>query len=185
MEEATPDLAARIAHLERQNSELRAEIYVLTDTITLKEMGAFGRCAVRDCEDGWWRMSGIPLCKGHLRTAAYEYDAKVFQPLLHGMSAPEPVPEPERSSPAVYYFRMENRVKIGTTTNLRLRMNTMYVQPEQLLAIEPGSYEQEGKRHKQFAHLRVGRTELFDTNQALLDHIASVRSMFGDPLQFI
>jgi hypothetical protein len=184
VDDHTPDLAETVARLERQNSELRTRIYDLVDTIQLKEMGVFGRCAVRDCE-GSWKMTRVPLCNVHLRHAAWDYQEKIIDPLKYGDEGRPPDPPAPKSSPAVYYIRMDRRIKIGTTTNLKLRMSAFHAQPDQLLAIEPGDQTHEHKRHKQFAHLRLGRTELFEIAPDLTDHVATVRGMFGDPLVFL
>lgn len=45
----------------------------------------------------------------------------------------------------VYYMRIGNRVKIGFTTNLARRL--IYINPEELLATEPGDNGLEQRRH--------------------------------------
>lgn len=72
----------------------------------------------------------------------------------------------------VYYMRVGNRVKIGTTTNLRMRLAS--INPEELLAKEPGGYQLERSRHAQFKSLRtVG--EWFKYEGALVDHIEKLK----------
>lgn len=74
----------------------------------------------------------------------------------------------------VYYARLGNRVKIGYTTDLPTRMAT--IQPEELLATEPGGPDVESRRHRQFATLRVVG-EWFRHEQPLIDHITALPKM--------
>lgn len=168
--------------LEAENAELRARIYELMDIIQLKEIGILGQCAVAECP-GWWEMAPVPLCDGHLATAARDYQERILKPLLYG-DTPEAVDQ-TKSTPAVYYIRFGDLVKIGTTTNLKSRLRAFCAFEDQLLAVEPGGYEQERKRHRQFADLRVPRTELFRTDARLTAHIGSARDAFGDPKAFM
>lgn len=79
----------------------------------------------------------------------------------------------------VYYIRFGNRVKIGFTTSLRSRVMALPV--DEVMAAEPGSYDIEAQRHKQFAaDLAAGR-EWFNPSGALMAHVAGVREVHGDP----
>jgi hypothetical protein len=78
----------------------------------------------------------------------------------------------------VYYVRIRDLIKIGTTTNMKDRMNKLLA--DEVLATEPGGEELERMRHKQFAHLKV-RGERFDPGPDLLSHIAMIREHFGEP----
>lgn len=78
----------------------------------------------------------------------------------------------------VYYLRLGNRVKIGTSTDLPGRM--LVVPHEELLAFEFGSYKEERARHLQFAHARVVG-EWFDMQDAeLTSWIDSLRAGIED-----
>lgn len=79
----------------------------------------------------------------------------------------------ERQISIVYYMRIGDRVKIGTTTNLKRRRAE--INPEELLATEPGWYDREEQRHLQFAHLRT-HGEWFRLEGELQDHIDELRS---------
>lgn len=88
----------------------------------------------------------------------------------------------------VYYVRLgPDRIKIGTTTSLRVRMSDLRVRSmEDVLAAEPGGRMVERERHKQFKHLRMrGRygalLEEFSEADDLMAHIAATRERFGDP----
>lgn len=96
--------------------------------------------------------------------------------------APNPRPTPPHlrpdALPVVYYLRFGDRIKIGTTSDLRSRLAAL--PPGDLLAIEPGTYDLERQRHTQFAlHHLAG--EWFQDGAALQDHIRQVRAEHGDP----
>lgn len=61
---------------------------------------------------------------------------------------------PTAEPPVVYYLRLGDHVKIGTTVDLRKRM-MVYPPRTLLLATEPGNRVTENIRHAEFAHLRV------------------------------
>ena len=74
--------------------------------------------------------------------------------------------------PKVYYLRLNDLIKIGTTGNLKSRLSS-YPPGCVLLATEPGSTETEAQRHAQFARYRV-RGEWFRPGESLLAHIATL-----------
>jgi len=74
----------------------------------------------------------------------------------------------------VYYMRIGDRVKIGMSTNLRKRLES--INPEELLAIEKGGRPIEAARHKQFAGLRT-HGEWFRLEGALIEHIERLRTI--------
>ena len=73
----------------------------------------------------------------------------------------------------VYYLQFGDRIKIGTTTNIGSRMHS--VPWEQILLMEPGSYEVEKKRHKQFRASHV-TLEWFAPSADLMDFIDERRA---------
>lgn len=79
----------------------------------------------------------------------------------------------------VYYIRFGDRIKIGTTYSLRRRLSSLPV--DELLAIEHGSYDQEAKRHEQFAETRIGSTEWFHASPELEAHIRRLSAGVEDP----
>lgn len=79
----------------------------------------------------------------------------------------------KRAAGVVYYVRIGEHIKIGTTTNLVRRMTELYVQPGALLATEPGGADVESLRHREYADERFGR-ELFEPSDRLLAHIESL-----------
>jgi hypothetical protein len=81
--------------------------------------------------------------------------------------------ENTRHDPIVYYMRLGNRVKIGTTTNLPLRREA--IQSEEVMVIEDGGYKLEASRHRQFADLRTSG-EWFRWEEPLISHIERLRA---------
>jgi hypothetical protein len=101
-------------------------------------------------------------------------------------SAPGPptTPFPSREQMAatgvVYYIRRGEFVKIGTTIRLKSRMQALA--PDEVLAVEPGSYQLERRMHKRFAHLQAPfMREYFRIEPELTDHIAKVVELNGPP----
>jgi hypothetical protein len=81
----------------------------------------------------------------------------------------------QRESKAqVYYARLGNRVKIGFSFDVKRRM--ISIQPEELMATEPGGIQKEAKRHAEFADLRVAG-EWFRYEGRLVDHIAVLKQL--------
>lgn len=80
----------------------------------------------------------------------------------------------------VYYLRFGDRYKIGFTTNLKARLNSLPY--DELLAVEPGSFKLERERHAMFASTRVeGQNEWFFASPHLLFHIATLEDRYGLP----
>ena len=80
--------------------------------------------------------------------------------------------ERDEAMSVVYYVALTGgRIKIGTTKNLARRMKAFRVRDDDVLAIEQGGRMVELKRHHQFAHLRIGRTEEFHRAPDLETHI--------------
>ncbi len=68
----------------------------------------------------------------------------------------------------VYYLRLGDRVKIGTTANPRQRFAA--IRHERLLAMERGDRGLEQRRHTEFAADRLGTSEWFAGSERLLAH---------------
>ena len=80
----------------------------------------------------------------------------------------------------VYYVRMGEFIKIGTTRDLPARLYALYLTERDVLATEPGGQEMELGRHHEFAEERV-RRELFEPSDRLLAHIEALRSRHAGP----
>lgn len=88
------------------------------------------------------------------------------------------------ASSVVYYVRLgTNHIKIGTTEHLVERMTALrVVNPDDLLAVEPGGYDLEAERHHRFDRWRWrSRREDFAEAPELVEHITAVRAKHGDP----
>jgi len=80
----------------------------------------------------------------------------------------------------VYYIRRGKYVKIGTTTNLKQRMRDLM--PDEVLAVEPGSYNLESALHAEFAEIRFSPSlEYFELTDELQAHIDTVVEKHGPP----
>lgn len=93
-----------------------------------------------------------------------------------------------RAVHVVYYVRLGvNHIKIGTTGRLAERMGELrVVNAENLLAIEPGTYDLEQQRHVQFDGQRYDRhREDFAESTGLLDLIGELREKWGDPYEYV
>jgi len=69
----------------------------------------------------------------------------------------------------VYYLRLGERVKIGTTANPRQRFAALG--HEEVLAFEPGDRAVEQRRHAEFADDRLGTSEWFALSARLRAHV--------------
>ena len=83
-------------------------------------------------------------------------------------------------APVVYFARLGDNVKIGTSTNLKGRMRSFYLSLEDVLLVVPGGADVEDAYHKQFASSQVngdGRRELFRLSGELLRFLSSLRAV--------
>lgn len=81
----------------------------------------------------------------------------------------------------VYYVRLGDHIKIGTTCNLKERLISLRCDPGDVLATEPGDRTLELARHKEFASERIGRRENFNPSRRLIAHIANLLAERGKP----
>lgn len=80
----------------------------------------------------------------------------------------------------VYYIRFRDTIKIGTSQSPQKRFNSLPW--DEILAMEPGTYEREHYRHLQFKSARLHR-EWFEMTDPLMAHIAEVREKNADWVQ--
>lgn len=81
--------------------------------------------------------------------------------------------DPDEIGEVVYYMRIGNRVKIGWSTNLPSRLAS--INPEELMATEPGDRRLESLRHREFGPLRT-HGEWFRLEGRLVEHIDRLRT---------
>ena len=86
-------------------------------------------------------------------------------------SLPIPDTVPPRVD-VVYYVRFRDRIKIGTSSNPRVRIAAL--PHDEVLAFERGGRELEQRRHTQFAAWRLPRSEWFQAGDELLTHLSVV-----------
>jgi hypothetical protein len=83
----------------------------------------------------------------------------------------------------VYYLRRNGLIKIGWSGALSRRMRDL--QPDELLAVEPGCLHIETGRHHQFADHRLPNTgdgdEWFSPEPEVLAHIARMATLYPTP----
>lgn len=121
-------------------------------------------------------MNALPLM--NLREWGVPLTAEIVRNVLNhprGMNYQPPMPrvDPHKHDPLVYYVRCGDLIKIGTTTKLSMRL-AAYPPFAELLATEPGGYDVERARHKQFAEHHAMRNEWFTAADDLLAHIATL-----------
>lgn len=94
---------------------------------------------------------------------------------------PPPLPVAEgpwsARSPLVYYMRMSDMVKIGTTTNIAGRLDA--IMPQELMTAEPGGRDVEQHRHKEFSQAH-SHGEWFYLDDPVMAHIEQVQAVFAE-----
>lgn len=94
-------------------------------------------------------------------------------PALKPTAEPSPWVIPEgKHRPVVYFVQNGDRVKIGTTTNLRSRISALSLRPTDIVLLLNGGRTHEQALHKRFAILRVGNTEWFANSGPVAEYIA-------------
>ncbi|MFD5663431.1 GIY-YIG nuclease family protein [Streptomyces anthocyanicus] len=83
--------------------------------------------------------------------------------------------------PIVYFIRHGDRIKIGTTRNLRGRIAALSLRNDDALLALRGGDAFEGSLHRHFAHLRSGDTEWFRAAADLLEFIARMSAKPSTP----
>ncbi|MFG2970811.1 GIY-YIG nuclease family protein [Streptomyces sp. NPDC048288] len=111
----------------------------------------------------------------------------VLTSLGYQLTDPDPVATPQsqdspaqtgwtiparKHAPLVYFIRNGNRLKIGTTTDLKRRIRTLALRAENVVLLLDGGQSLERELHKQFTDLRISNTEWFAYDGALIDFIA-------------
>jgi hypothetical protein len=79
----------------------------------------------------------------------------------------------------VYYIRLGDRIKIGTSGNPRSRIASL--PHDEVLAFELGGRSLEQRRHAQFAAHRLGASEWFAAHADVLAHVRDVADGVEDP----
>lgn len=77
-----------------------------------------------------------------------------------------------KHGPLVYFVENGNRVKIGTTSDLRRRIRELSLRPGNIALILPGNQSVERSLHHRFAAHRIGTSEWFQNTGSLAQFIA-------------
>lgn len=132
----------------------------------------------RCCWPKCWSTAELgPICMDHALTVHGDVSAL----LALGADAAERPPA-ERAPGAVYFIRLGDRVKIGFSRNLKARL--VALPHEEVLAVVPGTVQDEKRCHAAFAHLRQ-TGEWFRAEPDLLAFIADVSARDGGSLETV
>ncbi|MFI8300003.1 hypothetical protein ACIGCZ_29165 [Streptomyces nigra] len=96
----------------------------------------------------------------------------------HAKEAPPAVPQEATYGlrhEVVYYMRFGHCIKIGTTGTLAVRAREL--KPDEILAAEPGSYDLERERHRQFGRY-FSEGEMYFPGPLLMAHIRKVQARY-------
>jgi hypothetical protein len=76
-----------------------------------------------------------------------------------------------KHAPLVYFIRNGNRMKIGTSTEVKRRIRTLALRAENVALLLDGDRRIERQLHAQFADLRIGNSEWFAYESPLTDYV--------------
>lgn len=116
----------------------------------------------------------VKLCEHHARVIAREVAKWPEQ------ETPQRRQGPSRTPGEIYYLRLNDLIKIGWSHDFRRRV--MWYPGCKVLALHPGSREDETVLHRQFISLRAHKREWYHGDaQIILDHIAQMVAEHGEP----
>ncbi|MFD9192964.1 GIY-YIG nuclease family protein [Streptomyces phaeochromogenes] len=127
-------------------------------------------------EDVWAIRAARPEDGLDARARRLEDRREAMAQSMAGLARIEYSAVPEgRHAPVVYFLRNGERVKIGTSTNLRQRILALALRRQDLLLVVEGDHETERAFHDQFAKQRVAFTEWFHLAGGLARWLATAR----------
>lgn len=137
---------------------------------------------------GWIREGKLPKRRG---VRGIEVETRVLMEVEASVKRGRPPGDtPGRQSKhitheaIVYFIRFGDRVKVGTTTRICLRLSALPY--DEMLAYEPGDRTQEQRRHAQFADYVVpGQREWFYAVPAVLNAARELRNAGHDLGEFV
>lgn len=143
----------------------------------------YSRCAATACLTAsvTWLAEAVPVCQEHL--AAVQRDMIQRDMIRAPARRKPPRPPVDETRPSlVYYVRMGDLIKIGTSVSPSRRWYRLACEqgPVTVLMAEPGGQAVELKRHAQFVHHRIRATEMFSPAVPLLAHIAALATARPD-----
>ena len=114
------------------------------------------------------------MCRSHVEAGWKHVNRQMRELREAGWEANRAADEDHRERVGVVYFaRVQERIKIGTTVDLRSRMQALGV--DEVLHTIPGSYKLENELHRRFDHLRI-KNEQFEPAPELLDFIEALKA---------
>lgn len=124
----------------------------------------------------------FPICFEHAMRVYRTMQDMVEDVTLRGVMVPETAENlvadwrQEKNSPAhrVYYLKVGELIKIGTTKQKVKTRLRAYPPGSELLALERGGHHVEQRRHHQFSHLLARGKEWFHPGADLLDHMTKL-----------
>jgi hypothetical protein len=83
-------------------------------------------------------------------------------------------------TPVLYAIRLpDGIIKIGHTADIKNRRKFFGAKPEDILAVLPGTYEQEQELHRQLKPSRARGWEYYHPTEQVLDVVNAMRSRLG------
>lgn len=128
-------------------------------------------------EEDVWAIRAARLQEGRAaRLHQQEARREALEHSLAGLTRIEYSAVPEgRHEPVVYFLRNGDRVKIGTSTNLRQRVENLSLRRQDLILVVEGDRSTERGFHDQFVKQRVGFTEWFHLTGELARWVRAAR----------
>lgn len=160
------------------------------------------QCVWPDCRDLQQFAHGVPLCFDHI-DQVYKFASdlrwgETFEETItrsrrqraaewrRGITAAREnkIYETKGDKPGwIYYLHIDDKVKIGYTTDIIRRMRS-YPPSSPLLGVHPGTKQLERDMHEQFKGSLIQGREWFRPDPDLLAHCERVRAEYGDPSKF-
>lgn len=163
----------------------------MTDENAQKEAVACAVSQATPCREELFMVHPVPLCKSHavqvslhvtdaLYANALTGEGRSFtdndraNDLIRAATVTDAAVWTKPSHPAVVYFlALGDRVKIGTSTNLRGRVSALALRKNNAVLLLNGGYDLEKALHIAFARHRLGDSEWFVLAQDVTDFIHS------------
>lgn len=115
-----------------------------------------------------------------MRAARFRKIEKKQAQIMRGMRKGDA----QKGDGLVYYMRINGRIKIGYTTNLKQRSRN-YPPGTELIAVEPGTRETEARRHNQFSRSLAQGREWFAESPALTELMTELAAEYGVPTELM
>lgn len=145
----------------------------------LTGLDAVALCAAPNCSDTPMPLAPFPLCAHHVREV-YEFAQSVVDVrwrtatamVAHEDRGQRPIPPTLDTMGWVYFVRIGDKIKIGYSTYPEARFKGL--RPDEILALVPGTMQDERRCHAAFQHLRA-HGEYFEPGRDLLDFIEDLK----------